>query len=76
MSMYWAYKDELKLSENQLEKIADIKHAAMKQMIHESADVKAIKVDVKTEMWEPQIDVNKVNQKILNTMEIKIEESL
>ena len=61
MSLYWAYKDELKLSEQQLQEIAHIKHEAMKQMIREGAEVKAIKVDVKTELWAPQIDVDKIS---------------
>lgn len=60
MSLYWAYQDELKLSDDQLQKIADVKHAAMKQMIRESAEVKVLKVDIKTELWAPQIDADKL----------------
>ena len=61
MSLYWAYKDELKLSDDQLQKIAEVKTTAMKQMIRESAEVKVLKVDIKSELWAPQINADKVS---------------
>ena len=64
MKKYWKFADDLELTDEQLGKIADIKHEAMKQLIQQSADVKIIKVDVTTAMWAKQIDTGKVNKLI------------
>lgn len=61
MVLFWAYKTELKITEDQLGKIAGIKHAAIKQLIRETAEAEVVVIDAMTELWAAQIDVEKIN---------------
>lgn len=57
----WENKEALNLSQDQLNKLKELKRSATKDLIRQSADAKVVKVDLKSEMWEPTIDLNKVN---------------
>jgi len=60
----WANKDALELKDKQLDKIADIKHTALKDLIQLKADKEIVAVDIKTAFWADSIDLNKVNDLI------------
>lgn len=60
----WKNQAMLGISDEQMDKIGDIKHKAMKELIQLKADKDVIMVDVKTEMWAESIDVGAVNNLI------------
>ena len=60
----WFNKEALGIAEKQLEKIKDIKHAAIKELIRLKADKDIVKVDLKSAMWDESIDVGAVNKLI------------
>lgn len=62
--MLWLHKDHLKLTDEQLDQIKDIKHSAIKDIIRLKADIDVTKVDIKSEMWMEQIETGKVNKLI------------
>lgn len=61
MKILWTNQEALKISDQQLDTIKDIKHEAVKQLIQLQADKEIIAVDLKSFMNEDVIDVNKVN---------------
>jgi hypothetical protein len=48
----WKHNDLLNLTKDQMTKLKDIKHSAIKNIIKLTADVDIITVDLKSEMWE------------------------
>lgn len=59
--LLWSNKDLLGLTEEQLDKIKDIKHSALKDLIRLNAEVDVLEIDLQSEMWEPLIAVETVN---------------
>jgi len=59
--LLWSNKDFLGLTEEQLNKIKDIKHSGLKDLIRLNAEVEVLEIDLQSEMWEPQIAVETVN---------------
>lgn len=68
--LYW-HRDSLKITEEQMDQIKDIKKAATKKLIKLRADKDIVKVDLKSEMWEEMIDVDRVNDLIEQKYSIK-----
>lgn len=60
----WFNKEALDIKEDLLNKIKDIKHGAIKELIQLSADKEIVMVDLKSAMWADLIDVNVVNKLI------------
>ncbi len=65
------YQDELKVSDEQLDQIMDLKFALKKDLIQREADIDVIKVDIRSLLYEDQIDVNAINKLIEQKYEIK-----
>ncbi len=57
-------KDELDLSDDQVEKVVTIKVQAKKDYIMKKASIEAAAVDIKAELWKDDIDVNAINRLI------------
>ena len=57
-------KDELDLSEEQEEKLMEAKVEFKKAHIEKEADIKLVYVDIKRELYEDEIDVQKVDELI------------
>ena len=57
----WENKEELGLKEDQLDKIKDIKHAAIKGLIQRKADLDIVMVDLNSAKHADAMDVQAVN---------------
>lgn len=64
VGVLWVHKEKLGLKEKQLNKIKDIKHKAIKEMIQLEADKEIVALDLKSEMWNKSINVGAVNKLI------------
>jgi len=62
--LLWENQEDLGLKDDQLEKIADIKHATIKELIQLKADKDIVKVDLKSLMYADTIDVDEANKLI------------
>jgi len=60
----WIHKDSLGITEDQLNKIKDIKHKAIKKMIQLHADKDIVMIDLDSAMRAESINVNVVNKLI------------
>jgi Spy/CpxP family protein refolding chaperone len=60
----WIHKDVLSIKEDQLNKIKDIKHKAIKELIQLNADKEIVMVDLESAMRGDSIDVNSINKLI------------
>ncbi|MGE0266955.1 MAG: Spy/CpxP family protein refolding chaperone [Candidatus Omnitrophota bacterium] len=58
---FWDNKDYLGLTDEQMTKLKEIKHAALKDLIRLNAEVEIAEIDFKSEMWEPLVNVEKIN---------------
>ena len=63
-TLLWMHKDYLGLNEEQVSKLKDIKHKAIKDIIRAKAEVDVIKVDLKSALWKETINVPDVNKLI------------
>ncbi len=68
--LYW-HKDALEITDDQMDQIKSVKHTAIKTLIKLRADKDIVKVDLKSEMWEDMIDVDRVNDLIDQKYAIK-----
>ncbi|MFA5260870.1 MAG: Spy/CpxP family protein refolding chaperone [Candidatus Omnitrophota bacterium] len=64
-------QEELKLSEEQIGKIKNLKLNVKKDLIMKEAQIKVIGLDVKALLWEDAIDVDQVNGLIEQKYDIK-----
>ena len=69
--LIYLYQDELKVSDEQLNKIKELKVALKKDLIRKKADIKVIKVDIRSLLYEDEVDVDAVNRLIDQKYEIK-----
>ena len=69
--MILANEDELGLTEDQVKKIKDLKHKAMKDMIRMDADIDVLAVDLKSAMYEDPMDIAAVNKMIDSKYDLK-----
>jgi len=60
----WAHKDVLGVNEDQLAKIKDIKHKAIKELIQLNADKEIVMVDLESAMRGDLIDIAVINKLI------------
>ena len=65
------HQEELKLSEEQVGKIKNLKHSVKKDLVMKEAQIEVIGMDVKALLWEDVIDVDKVNALIEQKYDIK-----
>jgi len=64
VTMLWTNQDALEITDDQMAKIKDIKHAAIKELIQLKADKDVVMVDLKSAMWEESMDLGAVNKLI------------
>jgi Spy/CpxP family protein refolding chaperone len=69
--LIYLYQDELKVSDEQLDQIKELKVALKKDLIRKKADIKVIKVDIRSLLYEDEVDVDAVNRLIDQKYEIK-----
>jgi len=68
-------KEELGLSDEQVQKIKDLKISAKKDLIRKEAEIDILKVDIKSEMYKDTIDVAAVNAFIDKKYDLKKEKT-
>ena len=68
-------KDELGISDNQLEKLKDLKINTKKDLIKKDAEIDILALDIKSEMYGDSIDTVAVNKLIDKKYEIKKEKA-
>ena len=69
--MIYLYQDELNVTEDQLDQIHELKVSLKKDLIRKKAELKIVKVDIKSLLYEDDIDVKAVNKLIDQKYEIK-----
>jgi hypothetical protein len=69
--LIYLYQDELKVSDEQLSKIKELKVALKKDLIQKKAEIKIIKIDIRSLLHEHEVDVDAVNRLIDQKYEIK-----
>jgi Spy/CpxP family protein refolding chaperone len=69
--LIYLYQDELKVSDEQLAKIKELKVALKKDLIRKKADIKIIKIDIRSLLQEHEVDIEAVNRLIDQKYEIK-----
>lgn len=68
-------QEELGLSDEQVEKIKDLKISTKKDLIRKKAEIDILALDIKASMWEDTIDLDAVNALIDKKYEIKKEKA-
>jgi Spy/CpxP family protein refolding chaperone len=71
VKMIYRYKDELNISEEQLDQIKKLKIALKKDMIRSRADIDIIGIDIRSLLYEDVIDIRTANKLIDKKYEIK-----
>jgi len=69
--LIYLYQDELKVNDEQLDQIKELKVALKKSLIQKKADIKVIKVDIRSLLYEDEVDVDAANKLIDQKYEIK-----
>lgn len=64
VKMIYLYQDELNVTDKQLDQITALKITLKKDLITKKAEVDVIKVDIKSLLYEDEIDVRAVNKLI------------
>lgn len=68
----WKHEESMGITQEQMEKIKDIKHKAVKEMIQLTADKDIIYVDLKSAMWKEKINVSEINKLIDQKYAVKV----
>ena len=76
VKMLWLSQEDLDISEDQMSKIKDIKHAALKEMIQLKADLDILKVDLMPAFYSEQIDIDTVGPQVEQKYELKKKSAL
>jgi Spy/CpxP family protein refolding chaperone len=71
VKLMYVYQDKLKLTDEQLDQIKDLKVALKKDLIRKKAEVKVIKIEIHSLMYEKEIDLAAINKLIDQKYEIK-----
>jgi Spy/CpxP family protein refolding chaperone len=71
--MMFLFQKELGLSDKQVDKIKGLKYSVKKSLIEQDAQIDLIKVDIKQELWQPKIDVKKINKLVDKKYDLKRE---
>lgn len=69
-------KEELGLSDKQIEKIKDLKIKTKKDLIRKNADLEILALDVKSGLWKDTIDTDTVNKQIGKKYDLKKEKAI
>jgi len=71
VKLMYVYQDKLKLTDEQLDQIKDLKVALKKDLIRKKAEIKVIKVEIRSMMYEKEIDLDAINKLIDQKYELK-----
>ncbi|MBN1493746.1 MAG: Spy/CpxP family protein refolding chaperone [Candidatus Omnitrophica bacterium] len=69
------HQEELKLSDDQVAKIKDLKYNTKKALISKKAEIELVMVDIKRATWQDEIDVAAVNALIDKKYALKNEKA-
>lgn len=64
-------RDELGLTDKQVDQVRALAVETKKSLIRQDADIKTLKVEINTLMWESPFDVDKVNALIAQKYDLK-----
>jgi hypothetical protein len=70
---YQMHADPIGLSEEQIQKIKNLKKETQKELIRRDADIEILAVDIKDALHEPKIDVEGIHKNLDKKYEIKKE---
>lgn len=68
-------KDELGLSDEQVERIKSLKIATKKNLIKTQAEIDIVKIDIRAEMWKDTVDAEAIKKLIDKEYELKKEKA-
>ena len=71
LHMIFSHQDELGISDDQLAKIKELKIALKKDLIQKEADIDLVKVDIRSALYEDEINLEVVNKLIDQKYETK-----
>ncbi len=71
MHMIFIYQDELGVTDEQLAQLKKIKIATKKSLIEKQAAIDVLKVDIRSSLHNPEIDLSAINKLIDKKYEIK-----
>ena len=71
LHMIFSHQDELGISDDQLAKIKELKIALKKDLIQKEADIDLVKVDIRSALYEDEINLEAVNKLIDQKYETK-----
>jgi Spy/CpxP family protein refolding chaperone len=71
VKMLHRYQDELNVTDNQLEQIRELKITLKKELIKKKADIEIISLDIRSLLYEDEVDLNAVNKLVDQKYEIK-----
>lgn len=69
-------KEELGLSDKQIEKIKDLKIKTKKDLIRKNAELEILTLDVKSGLWKDTIDTDAVNKLVGKKYDLKKEKAM
>ncbi len=69
------YQDKIKLTDEQVDKIIDLKMSLKKEMINKKAQIEIILLDIKKELYSDDVNVDKVNNLIDKKYNLKAEKT-
>ena len=72
LHMIYNHQDELGISDEQLAKIKELKIALKKDLIQRQADVDLLKIDIRSALYEDEVNLEEVNKLIDQKYEIKV----
>ena len=70
-SLILSHSESLGLTEDQVQQIKKLKLDTKKDLIMKKAEIDTVKVDIKSALWEPSIDLDAVNPLVEKKYEIK-----
>lgn len=71
VKMIYLYQDELNVNDKQLDQIKELKITLKKDLIKKKADIDIVQVDIRSLLYEDEVDVEAVNKLIDQKYEIK-----
>ena len=64
-------RDELGLSDKQVERVKDLKFATKRELVNKDAEIDLVKIDIKEKLYEDKVDVPAVNALIDKKYDLK-----
>lgn len=68
-------QEELGLSDAQVKKVKDLKMSTKKDLIRKNAEIEILALDIKSALWEDEVDLNAINTLIDKKYDLKKEKT-